>query len=264
MQKQVKTYCDIDKIWGECSRIKHLLSFWWNKEASVDHHAHPWGAVSGPSVPPWGHIPSLVIIPAWSTLWWSFCHQVKKITEEGWNLSHWSLDFVLPCFKVVGLSTLSETQESVLNIQAVFPVLLYNNVINLLLVISSYASRRSWCHMINTNAFLPVLQSSPVCCPRTWYPKTTSCSDMWSPSPPPLGSASTIWKAASESRLMRMQKWQTRSCTWKDCGRWSATRASVCDGQRRHTSAQDAGWLELCGHVKKKTEKEISHWWNSF
>lgn len=136
----------------------------------------------------------------------------------------------------------------------------------MLLVISSYASGLSWCHVVNTNVFLPVLQSSPVCCPRTWYPKTTSRSDTWSPSLPPPGSASTIWKAVSESRLMRMQKWQTRSCMWKDCGRWSATRTSVCDRRRRHTSAQDAGWLELCGHVKKKYiyKKEISHRWNSF
>lgn len=94
------------------------------------------------------------------------------------------------------------------------------------------------------NTFLPVLQSSPVCCPRTWHRRTSSRSDTSSPSLPPPGSASTIWKPVSENRSTRTQKRRTGPSTRKSCGRWSTTH--VCDGHG--PQMQGAGWR---GHVKE-------------
>lgn len=137
MQKHVKTYSDIDKIWGERSRSKHLLALWWNIKVFLDHHEHPWEAVSGPSVPP---------RPALITCDFTSMKQQKHTgvtfmspgEEENWRrmesfpllIRFWAL----PCFEVVCLSNLSETQESALNKQTVFALVLYNSLINLLLL----------------------------------------------------------------------------------------------------------------------------------
>lgn len=66
----------------------------------------------------------------------------------------------------------------------------------------------------------PFLQSSVISCLMTWHQRAIWRSDTWFLSLLPPGSVSTIWKHASDNRLMKMQKWQRNLSMKKDCRRW--------------------------------------------